>query len=270
LSDAMPDQDYELFVRKVKAHTGIDLAQYKEAQMKRRLTTLRLKRGYSTFVSYFQALVQDRELMREFLDRMTINVSEFWRNPNRWEMLEQRFIPELVKERGFRLKCWSAACSTGEEPYTLAMILAEHKLLAHARIIASDIDEGALAKAKEGVYPDRSVKDVPPRYLKTYFVQDSAQQYRVVPELKQAVRWEKKNLLLDPFESDFDLIICRNVVIYFTEEAKHGLYQRFADALRPGGLLFVGSTEQIFHPQQYGLQPVETFFYQKTVAPSAW
>ena len=196
----MPDQDYELFVRKVKAHTGIDLAQYKEAQMKRRLTTLRLKRGYSTFVSYFQALVQDRELMREFLDRMTINVSEFWRNPNRWEMLEQRFIPELARERGFRLKCWSAACSTGEEPYTLAMILAEHKLLAHARIIASDIDEGALAKAKEGVYPDRSVKDVPPRYLKTYFVQDSAQQYRVVPELKQAVRWEKKNLLLDPFD----------------------------------------------------------------------
>lgn len=261
----MPDQDYEFFVRKVKEHTGIDLALYKEAQMKRRLTTLRLKRGFSTFAAYFQALVQDGELMREFLDRMTINVSEFWRNPNRWEILERKFIPELVKERGPRLKCWSAACSTGEEPYTLAMILAEQKLLPHAQIIASDIDEGALAKAKEGVYTDRSVKDVPPRYLKTYFRQDS-QTFAVIPELKQAVRFEKKNLLLDPFGRDFDLIICRNVVIYFTEEAKHRLYQRFADALRPGGILFVGSTEQIFSPQQYGMQPAETFFYKKISA----
>ena len=266
---ALEDLDYHHFVARIKDSLGLDLSSYKETQMKRRLNSLRQKRGFPDFAAYYGALMRNRELLAEFLDRVTINVSEFWRNPIRWHVLRQRFLPELIG-RSPRLKCWSAACSTGEEPYTLAMILAEHKLLAHARIIASDIDEGALAKAKVGVYPDRSVKDVPPRYLKTYFVQDSAQQYRVVPELKQAVRWEKKNLLLDPFESDFDLIICRNVVIYFTEEAKHGLYQRFADALRPGGLLFVGSTEQIFHPQQYGLQPVETFFYQKTVAPSAW
>ena len=115
-------------LKRVKEHTSIDLALYKEAQMKRRLTTLRMKRGYNTFVAFFDAMMKDKELFYEFLDRMTINVSEFWRNPNRWELVEQKFIPEMLK-RNRRLKIWSAACSTGEEPYTLAMILAEQGAL---------------------------------------------------------------------------------------------------------------------------------------------
>src|SRR5690606_8389295 len=116
--------DYVLFTRKVKESLSLDLGNYKETQMKRRLTSLRLKRGYDTFAAYFKAIMEDPELLNEFKDRVTINVSEFWRNPNRWMTLEQKFVPELLNKNA-RIKCWSAACSTGEEPYTLAMILAE-------------------------------------------------------------------------------------------------------------------------------------------------
>jgi chemotaxis protein methyltransferase CheR len=257
----MEDQDFLLFIKKIKEHTSIDLALYKEAQMKRRLTTLRMKRGYNTFISFFEAMMKDKELFYEFLDRMTINVSEFWRNPNRWELVEQKFIPEMLK-RNRRLKIWSAACSTGEEPYTLAMILAEQGALAETSLHATDIDDGALEKARKGMYLDRSVRDVPANYVKKYFKQDGLM-FHVSDELKKSVKFQKQNLLVDTFDSGFDLIVCRNVIIYFTEEAKHVLYQKFAKALKPGGLLFVGSTEQIFSPGQYDLEAAETFFYRK-------
>jgi len=255
------DEDFAQFVAKVKAATSIDLGQYKENQMRRRLTTLRLKHGYTTFASYFAALMKDEKLMAEFLDRMTINVSEFWRNPNRWQVLKDKFLPEMIKGGG-RINTWSAACSTGEEPYTLAMILDSMGALDRARILATDIDDNALAKAKEGVYHERSVKDVPPDYLRKYF-QAEGGMYRIDPRIKQAVEFRKHNLLLDSFLDKYDLIICRNVMIYFTEEAKAGLYRKFADALKPEGILFVGSTEQIFNPHQYGLEPADTFFYRR-------
>lgn len=257
----MEDRDFTLFVQKMKGFTTIDLNQYKEAQMKRRLTTLRNKRNFATFADYFDALVKDKSLLHEFLDRMTINVSEFWRNPNRWEVLERKFIPDMLRATR-RLKVWSAACSTGEEPYTLAMILAETKALADSTLTASDIDDGALEKARNGVYLDRSVRDVPANYLRTYFRQDNAL-YHISPDLKKHIKFQKQNLLTDRFDTGYDLIVCRNVLIYFTEEAKHLLYQKFTNALKPDGILFVGSTEQIFTPGQYGLEPAETFFYRK-------
>ncbi|TBL79739.1 CheR family methyltransferase [Paenibacillus thalictri] len=259
----MEDMDFLTFVKKVKDYTSIDLSQYKEAQMKRRLTTLRMKKGYSTFVAFFDAMTKDKALFYEFLDRMTINVSEFWRNANRWEVLERKFLPEMLKTSG-RLKVWSAACSTGEEPYTLAMILSELKALRETYLLATDIDEGALEKARQAVYLDRSVREVPPAYLQKYYKAEGIH-YRIADELKKSIKFQKQNLLIDTFETGFDLIVCRNVMIYFTEEAKHQLYHKFAKALKPGGVLFVGSTEQIFSPGQYELEPAETFFYRKKV-----
>ena len=256
----MEDMDYVLFTRKVKDTLSLDLSNYKETQMKRRLTSLRLKRGFETFASYFDAIMKDPDLLSEFKDRVTINVSEFWRNPNRWAALEQKFIPELLA-RTPRPKCWSAACSTGEEPYTLAMILDQHGG-SHAEIIATDIDATVLRKAQEGIYLDRSIRDVPPAYMSKYFTRQD-QNYCISDTLKRAVKFRQGNLLLDKFEKDFDLIICRNVMIYFTESAKHELYHKFAEALKPGGILFVGSTEQIFSPGQYGLEAADSFFYRK-------
>lgn len=256
----MEDMDYVLFTRKVKEQLSLDLGNYKETQMKRRLTSLRLKRGFDTFASYFNAMIKDPVLLNEFKDRVTINVSEFWRNPNRWSVLEEKFIPELMG-RSSRLKCWSAACSTGEEPYTLAMILAERGAV-NPDITATDIDETVLGKAQTGIYADRSVRDVPAAYLQKYFKKED-QNYQVMDSLKRMIKFRKGNLLLDRFDRDYDLIICRNVMIYFTEPAKQDLYRRFSDALRPGGLLFVGSTEQIFSPSQYGLETADSFFYRK-------
>ncbi|ANS74858.1 chemotaxis protein CheR [Paenibacillus yonginensis] len=255
------DPDYLGFVKNVKQSTGIDLALYKEAQMKRRLTTLRNKNGYNTFEDFFKAMTANKKLFYEFLDRMTINVSEFWRNPNRWEVLRDTVLPELLKKNS-RLKIWSAACSTGEEPYTIAMILSDMGLLGTSSLTATDIDEGALQKAAKGLYIDRSIKDVPEDVASRYFTKEGLM-LRVSDQLKNAVTFKKQNLLLDPFETNHDLIVCRNVMIYFTEEAKHDLYHKFSAALRPGGMLFVGSTEQIFSPGRYGLEAAETFFYRK-------
>lgn len=256
------DKDYIGFIRSVEASTGINLADYKEAQMKRRLTTLRQKHGYTTFSSFFDGMMKDKKLFHEFLDRMTINVSEFWRNPNRWDVLKNKVLPELAGYGPGRLKIWSAACSTGEEPYTLAMILAEKKWLTASTIVATDLDEGALAKAKQGLYLERSLKDVPKDIISRYFTEEGLM-FRFSESLKKEVRFQKQNLLTDRFDTGFDLIVCRNVMIYFTEEAKHKLYHKFSVSLRPGGVLFVGSTEQIFNPGQYGLETMDTFFYRK-------
>ncbi|NGM81483.1 protein-glutamate O-methyltransferase CheR [Paenibacillus sp. 7124] len=255
------DPDYTGFIHNVNKSTGIDLSQYKEAQMKRRLTTLRTKNGYHSFSDFFAAMLKDKQLFYEFLDRMTINVSEFWRNPNRWEVLRDHILPEL-QGSGKRLKLWSAACSTGEEPYTLAMILSDKKILSQSGILATDIDDGALSKAQNGLYLERSLKDVPKGVAARYFTPEG-HIFKVSEDLKKHIDFRKQNLLLDKFDTGFDLIICRNVMIYFTEEAKDKLYHKFSASLRPGGYLFVGSTEQIFTPSKYGFESTETFFYRK-------
>jgi chemotaxis protein methyltransferase CheR len=260
--DFSEDEDFARFISNVKKSTSIDLSQYKENQMRRRLTTLRLKHGYATFSAYYAALMAEPKLLKEFLDRMTINVSEFWRNPNRWQLLKERFLgPMALKSQ--RLHVWSAACSTGEEPYTLAMLLDSLDALDRSSVLATDIDELVLAKAKEGVYLERSMRDVPQEFTQRYFQKEGIN-YRVVDKLKRAVKFQKQNLLLDPFTDKYDLIVCRNVMIYFTEEAKTGLYRKFAQALKPNGILFVGSTEQIFSPAQYGLEAADTFFYRRS------
>lgn len=258
---SVSDDDFQQFIQKVKQKTGIDLAQYKEAQMKRRITSLREKRGFDQFTTYFEAMINDTTLFNEFLDRMTINVSEFFRNPGRWEVLEKKILPRLISNNK-KLKIWSAACSTGEEPYSMVMLLTRFFPLKEIRVRATDLDSNAIAKAKRGVYVERSLHDAPKDLVDTYFTKDGIQ-HLISSDIKSKVVFEKQNLLADPFDQDYDLIICRNVMIYFTEEAKNILYLKFSKALRPGGVLFVGSTEQIFQPKKYSFESVDTFFYQK-------
>ncbi|KOY83089.1 protein-glutamate O-methyltransferase CheR [Lysinibacillus macroides] len=253
--------DYEQFIEGIKRKTGIDLALYKEAQMKRRLTSLYEKKGYRNFVDFLKALEQDRNLMNEFLDRMTINVSEFYRNSKRWEVLQKKIFPKLLQTNK-RLKIWSAACSTGEEPYSLVMVLSQLVPLSQIQIIATDLDENVIQKAKLGVYPERSLAEVPPDIKAKYFEQEGSF-YRVKDEIKRCVTFKKHNLLKDSYDSNYDLIVCRNVMIYFTEEAKDQIYNDFSKALRKDGILFVGSTEQIFNPARYEFEVEDTFFYRK-------
>jgi chemotaxis protein methyltransferase CheR len=254
-------QDYINFIANVKKKTGIDLSLYKEAQMKRRLTSLYEKKGYKDFNDFYRAMTSEQKLFDEFLDRMTINVSEFYRNAIRWKVLQDKIIPNLLKQNK-RLKVWSAACSTGEEPYSLAMVLANFMPLSEISIHATDLDENAIARARTGIYPERSLQEVPVDIKAKYFQKDGMF-YKVEDAVKKTVAFKKQNLLSDSFDQNYDLIVCRNVMIYFTDEAKDLLYHKFSRSLKPGGILFVGSTEQIFNPQTYQFETEDTFFYRK-------
>ncbi|WP_010095909.1 CheR family methyltransferase [Ornithinibacillus scapharcae] len=253
--------DYQSFIEKVYTSLQIDLSQYKEAQMKRRLTSLREKRGFQDFGTYFNALNKDQELLNEFVDRITINVSEFYRNPKRWEVLKDTIIP-LLNNNKQELSIWSAACSTGEEPYSIALMLKEYFPNCKAKILATDIDEKVLEKARIGVYQEQALKELPLE-LKTKYFKQAGDQFQVDSSLRYNITFKKHNLLEDKYPQNVDLIICRNVLIYFTDSAKDNIYHNFASALAPNGVLFVGSTEQIFSPTKYGLQLLDTFFYQK-------
>ncbi|SFC44932.1 chemotaxis protein methyltransferase CheR [Bacillus sp. OV322] len=254
-------QDYEQFIISIKNLTGIDLSLYKEAQMKRRLTSLYEKKGFKSFGEYFRDIQGNPALLHEFLDRITINVSEFYRNAKRWEVLEKKILPRLIGSSK-KLKIWSAACSTGEEPYTIAMVLSHWLPLSQIEIFATDLDENVLARAKTGVYPERSLNEVPPEMKNKHFSKEG-EYYLVSDEIKKTVTFQKQNLLADRFQSQYDLIVCRNVLIYFTEEAKNSLYKKFSESLKSGGVFFVGSTEQIFNPSQFEFETEDTFFYKK-------
>jgi len=253
--------DYEGFKQEILKMSDIDLSLYKEKQMKRRIDSLIRKNGYDRYDDYVHALQQDRELYNEFINYLTINVSEFYRNPDQWEVLRDQIIPMLLR-RSPMPRVWSSACSTGDEPYTLAMVLSEHMPLNRIHILASDIDAEALKKAKAGVYSAKSLEKLPERYIREFFIKDG-NSYHVRDELKRCVEFKRINLLRDPYPNECDLIVCRNVLIYFTEEAKSQIYVKFNKALKDKGVLFIGSTEQIIMSARYKLTPVKTFFYIK-------
>ncbi|HAA25873.1 MAG TPA: chemotaxis protein CheR [Ruminiclostridium sp.] len=257
--------DYEEFKNAFYKQSGIDLNLYKEKQMKRRITSLVERNGHSRFMSFFFAMQNDKELYNSFINYLTINVSEFYRNPTQWELFEKSMIPMLEKLKGDlqNVKIWSSACSTGDEPYTIVMILSKYLPLSKIRIIATDIDMSAIEKAKQGIYSDRSIKDLPDEFLKKYFKKIGDNSYKIIDEVKNCVNFSQLNLLEYDYPQNMDLIVCRNVLIYFTEEAKVNIYKAFNRSLVHGGILFLGSTEQIIGSIKYGLKPIQTFFYQK-------
>jgi len=252
---------YEQFTQTIFQITGINLASYKERQMKRRIDSLILKRNFSDYESYVKALKTDKTIYDEFINYITINVSEFYRNPKQWEVLEQEILPMLMKGVA-NIKIWSAACSTGEEPYSLVFAMNKYLPLNQIKILATDIDREVIAKAQAGIYNPKSLDSLPREMIPKYFHQEG-DFYRVKNEVKQCVEFKNHNLLADRYPENVDLIVCRNVLIYFTEEAKGQVYTNFSKALRDGGVLFVGSTEQIILASRYYFNSANTFFYQK-------
>lgn len=253
--------DYEGFKAKILKLTGIDLSSYKERQMRRRIDSLIKRNNYDDYDEYYKALTQNTKLYDEFINYLTINVSEFYRNPGQWDILEKEVIPNLLKVNK-RPKIWSAACSTGEEPYSLVMLMSRFMDLSSIKIIATDIDDGAVAKAKMGLYAPKSLESLPKEFI-TKFFDKEGEYYRIKEIVKKCVEFRKHNLLKDKYIDNCDLIVCRNVMIYFTEEAKAEIYQKFRDSLAGHGVLFVGSTEQIIMPNRYKLEPLKTFFYKR-------
>lgn len=254
--------DYEAFKKEVFKLSSIDLSAYKERQMKRRIDSLIRKNGYSDYDGYVTAIRNEKPIYEEFINYLTINVSEFFRNPAQWDVLIKEVIPYLQSEFNKNIKIWSAACSTGDEPYSLAMVMSEFLPLNQISILATDIDDQILSKAKTGLYNEKSIEGVPERFKKKYF-EPVGKSYKIADEIKNCITFKKHNLLKDSYPENLDLVVCRNVLIYFTEEAKNDIYTKFNHSLKKKGILFVGSTEQIIQSQKYQFEPVKSFFYKK-------
>lgn len=254
--------DFEGFKSMIFKKSGIDLSSYKERQMKRRIDTFMGRYNCVDYQAFYSLLEKDQSVYTEFINFITINVSEFYRNPSQWIILEKEILPIILKNKKSRLNIWSAACSTGEEPYSLVMLLSKFFNFKDIKILATDIDSEALAKAKEGIYHERSLKNLPKEFLSKYFI-NSDGSYKISDIIKECVDFRKHDLLKDEYPSNMDLIVCRNVLIYFTEDVKDRIFRKFHSSLNYGGVLFLGSTEQIIFPQKYGFKTVKSFFYMK-------
>ncbi len=265
----MEQETYLKIKTTVKKILEIDLNGYKDEQMKRRLDSWLIRMGDASWDEYFSRLkVQEKELSR-FRDYLTINVTEFYRDIERWNSLRNQVLPGLInfvknhKDPMRELKIWSAGCSIGAEPFTLLMLLEELNPGIPFSILATDLDRGALDKARTGgpFRPDE-VKNVDEKKKAKYFRSDFPP-YFVKEEYARKINFREKNLITDSYDKDFDLIVCRNVIIYFTADVKNTLNKKFQEALRPGGVLFLGGTEIISRPSDFGLKNMGISFYQK-------
>jgi len=255
-------ETYALVKRSVKNLLGIDLNHYKDEQMRRRLDTWLVWSGAENWSEYFRRVRAVPEELERLRDYLMINVSAFFRDPDRWADLRERVIPDLLRVRP-RLRLWSAGCSAGLEPYSLAMLLDELTPLRRHTLLATDLDRGALDKARaRGPFISQEMHQLNGTQLARYF-EPGGPPFFIDKSLARRVQFREHNLLADEFEGDFDLMLCRNVAIYFANAAKNRLYQSLHAALRPGGVLLVGSTELIPNAAELGWQSCGLSLYRK-------
>ena len=260
----MEEQEYSYLKKKIYKLTNINLDYYKDQQMRRRLNAYVDHSANKNVIDFCQNIEQNPLALEELLNYIAINVSEFFRDTLLFNQLENNIIPMLL-EQNSQLKIWSAGCSHGEEPFTLAMILDRIAPSQFHTIIASDIDEEALRKARAGgPYSSDVMKGISPDTLARYFVKQANGSYMVSDRIVRKITFRKHNLLVDPYEQRFDLILCRNVTIYFTDEAKNAIYRRFLGSLKEGGILFTGGTEVILNAGEIGFKSMKSAaFYRK-------
>ena len=249
--------EFNDFHKWVHREYGMNLSAYKSEQLNRRISSLMGRLDISSLEEYRKIIVSDSEQRERFFDFITINVTEFFRNPELFKELEQIIKKSLI-HKNESLKIWSAACSIGCEPYSLAIMLDKLSVKNNVKIIATDIDRNALAKAEKGVYTLDEIKNVKKEDLDKYFekIDDN---YCVGKNIKSMVTFRKHDLITEKYEGGFDLI----VVIYFKSDAKMEVYSKLAGALNKGGFLFVGGTESIYDYKKVGLERVSTFIYKK-------
>lgn len=239
----------------------IDLSAYKSKQLHRRIESLMKRSKADSVEAYIDMLKKNPAQQQKFLDFITINVTEFFRNPSVFEDFRKN-VEEYASKGKRQLKVWSAACSIGSEPYSIAMMLDEMLREKDYMILATDIDSTILERAKAGEYSEPEVKNVSSDYRAKYFTR-TGDMYTIKPELKKRIIFKKHDLIRDEYEMNFDIIVCRNVVIYFKQETKDELYRKFSKSLKKGGLLFVGSTESMYNYREYGFEKASTFIYRK-------
>jgi chemotaxis protein methyltransferase CheR len=260
LAHQHPDE-YVLFCEGVRRLAQVDLLQYKRGQMERRIRSFAQRHGADTLEGYLETLKDDRSKLDEFLDRITINVSQLWRNPEQWTLLAEKVLPALAQTG--KIRAWSAGCSYGAEAFTLAALCRTVAPGGRLEIRGTDIDVRMVDRARAGRFSAEDARSAPPDLLARWFRREG-DEWVAVPELRVLPRFEVGDLLRMEFPvSAYDLVLCRNTVIYFTEPVRDALHRRLAGALRQGGYLVVGSTERIANTAELDLEPVFPFIYRK-------
>jgi chemotaxis protein methyltransferase CheR len=258
----MTDEEYIYFKKKILEHTKFDLENYAAKQMMRRLEGFILRAKVANVAQYCHLLDTNHNEVEKLQDFLTINVSEFFRDTNHFKVLKDKILPVLLKDN-LQLNIWSAGCSNGSEAYSVAILLERLSPYRTHRILATDIDKNILVQAAAGgPYHPADIRNVPEELKSKYFRQDG-EDFRVTEHLRSKVTFKQQDLTRDPFENNFDLIICRNVVIYFNDEAKKKLRKRFIDSLKLNGILFIGATETMLDAADTGFVRLSPCFYKK-------
>jgi chemotaxis protein methyltransferase CheR len=247
---------------------GLDLGAYKPRQMERRITALLYRSNARSLDELRTQLETSPQRLQAFVDGLTINVSEFLRNPERFAELGERILPDLLARHG-TLRIWSAGCSMGAELYSVGMWLEKLGMLDRCELVGTDLDRAIVARAEAGLYGPHEIQGVPEAWRERYFVAEGAQFRFTGDAIRARSRFACHNLLADPPVAGCHLILCRNVVIYLNEASKQQLYRGFQQALVPGGVLFVGNTERIFGHRELGFEALAPFFYRKPDGPDA-
>jgi chemotaxis protein methyltransferase CheR len=261
----LTDSEFRRLVAFVRGNFGIDLSK-KRLLIEARMYAVLARKKVSSFSQYFEMVRGDRNELNAMMNRLTTNHTYFMREPRHFEFLKDVILPAQEKtNRSRSLHVWSAGCSTGEEAYTAVMVMKEYFALCPGwdyRTLATDLSTRALQSAARGVYPEESLAGLPPQWRHRYFRRQSGG-CALSDEIQREVIFRQLNLMEPfPFHTPFDLIFCRNVMIYFSQEARDSLVARFRDALKPGGYLFIGHSETIPH-NATGLRYIEPSIYQK-------
>jgi chemotaxis protein methyltransferase CheR len=244
------DADFEQYRNLIYTESGITFTPTNWSILESRLKERLREKGIASVKDYFAAISKDKEELKGFLDSITTNLTRFFRNQAHFDALEKFVIPELLNIKkdsaAATLKIWSAGCSTGEEPYTIAMLMSEI-LPSHWKfeIVASDISLKCLMTAKEGFYADSRITGIPDAYLKKYFDKVEGG-YKVHADIQSKIRFDYHNLKNDSGLRNLDIVFCRNVIIYFDEAAQTAVINRFWDSMAAKSFLFIGHSESLF------------------------
>lgn len=250
MADFLSNADFDKFKTLIYDASGITFSEMNRSILESRLKEILRNKKIDSLDQFYSMLKRDEDLLKEFLDTVTTNLTRFFRNLPHFETLQHYIIPQLIKiktaEAKNNIHIWSAGCSTGEEPYTIAMIMKRFMPPQfNVEILASDLSLKSLMVAKQGVYDENRVQGVPEDYLRDYFIQNG-DSYQIRKEIMDMVKFDYHNLKNDAKRVDFDVVFCRNVLIYFDETAQKQVIDRFWRAMSPHSFLFIGHSESLF------------------------
>jgi chemotaxis protein methyltransferase CheR len=244
----LDDISFGLYRDLIYSESGITFTATNRSILESRLKERLREKGLGDIKTYFAKIKSDSGELKGFLDSITTNLTRFFRNQAQFDAFEHYVIPEVMKIRGSpgTIRIWSAGCSTGEEPYSLAMLLTEIVPRPwNFEILASDISLKCLMTAKEGFYPDNRLEGIPPAYLVKYFNKVDGG-YKIKPEIQAKIKFDYHNLKNDSQQRNLDVVFCRNVIIYFDDVAQAAVMKRFWDSMASKSFLFIGHSESLF------------------------